>query len=165
NLSARQFSDDQLMKRIETVLEETGFPAKQLELEVTESMVIDNIDSAIQTMRHIREMGIEIAIDDFGTGQSSLSYLHRFPINSLKIDRAFIRDLSGEQEDSPIADMVIALGRALKLRVVAEGVETTEQLSYLCQAGCDELQGYLISRPLPIDRLATFVVDHERKSA
>ena len=165
NLSARQFSDERLVERVVEILARVGFPRECLELEVTESMVINNVDAAIQTMRRLRELGIEIAIDDFGTGQSSLSYLQRFPVNSLKIDRSFVSDISSPEDKSPIADMVIALGRALQLRIVAEGVETTEQLSYLSQAGCDELQGYLISRPLPMRELETFIHSHQRRSA
>lgn len=163
NLSARLFNDQQLPKRLNAILERVGFPRHHLELELTETMVISDVEQTIELMRQLRALDIELAIDDFGTGQSSLSYLHRFPVNCLKIDRAFVRSIGSEGDSSPIADMVIALGQALQLRTVAEGVETNEQISYLCRAGCDELQGYLLSRPLPIGELVGFLQQNQER--
>ncbi len=162
NLSARQFTQQNLLQQVQDILDDTGLLAERLELEVTESMVMDNVDSAISTMRQLRDMGIELAIDDFGTGHSSLNYLRRFPINSLKIDRSFVRHLgTDDDEGNAITSMVIALGQALKLRVVAEGVENEQQLEILRDAGCDELQGYYISRPVSAADFEKFLLSHQ----
>ncbi len=151
NLSARQFQAPRLMETIKLILDESGLPAEALELELTESMVVDDVEQAIATMRRLRDLGLSLAIDDFGTGYSSLSYLKRFPINTLKIDQSFVRDLSVDSDDASIVQAIIAMGRQLDLHVVAEGVETEEQLAFLRKHGCGEVQGYFMSRPLSSD--------------
>ena len=154
NLSARQFSDDALIDDIRAALEEAALPADCLELEVTESMVMQNPDRAVTTLARLRAMGIAVSIDDFGTGYSSLGYLKRFPIDHVKIDRSFIKDLPHDPDDAAITRAVIAMARSLRMRVIAEGVETREQLAFLREHECDECQGYYLSRPLPAAEFA-----------
>ena len=120
-----------------------------LELEITESMMMHNTDKTIQVLTGLKAMGIHIAIDDFGIGYSSLSHLKQFPIDIIKIDRSFITDIPGDQADEAIADAIIAMGKSLKIVVVAEGVEALEQLQFLRSRGCDEIQGFYFSRPIP----------------
>ncbi len=147
NLSARQLRQGEIVETVAATLAATGLPAAQLELELTESMLMEG-ESNADTLRRLSELGVQLAIDDFGTGYSSLSYLKRFCVDTLKIDRSFVQDTPGDAEDSAITTAVIALGRSLNLRVVAEGVETTAQMEFLRQEGCHEMQGYLLSRPL-----------------
>ena len=149
NLSAKQFQQKNLANVVQEILQECSLPAEFLELELTESMVMGDVEAAIQTMRSLRDLGLSLAIDDFGTGYSSLSYLKRFPITTLKIDKSFVRDLTIDSDDASIVQAIIAMGRQLDLHVVAEGVETEEQLDFLRQYECEEVQGYLKSRPLP----------------
>lgn len=149
NLSARQFMQRDLAASIRQALDETGFGAEYLELELTESLIMHNADLFISTLRTLKDVGIELAIDDFGTGYSSLSYLKRFPIDRLKIDQSFVRDIVGDTDSASISQAIITLGHSLGLRVIAEGVETIEQLDFLQANGCDEIQGYYFSRPLP----------------
>jgi diguanylate cyclase (GGDEF)-like protein/PAS domain S-box-containing protein len=151
NLSARQFTHENLLQDVLRVLNETGLDATFLELEITESMVMHDPEHAIELMNKLRAIGISISIDDFGTGYSSLSYLKRFPIDSVKIDRSFIRDLPLDGDDAAITQAIIAMAHGLKLKVIAEGTETGEQLSFLRAHGCDEMQGYCFSKPLPED--------------
>jgi diguanylate cyclase/phosphodiesterase with PAS/PAC sensor(s) len=151
NLSVHQLRTGNLVDLVHTVLEETGLPSHLLELELTESQLLDNVESVTATFRQLREMGVKLAIDDFGTGYSSLSYLKRFPVDYVKIDQTFIRDLSERGEDAAITRAIIAMAHSLELKVVAEGVEHTEQLRFLRAHGCDEIQGYLISQPLPAE--------------
>jgi EAL domain-containing protein (putative c-di-GMP-specific phosphodiesterase class I) len=148
NLSARQFRHQDLVGQIASVLADTGFAPGLLEVELTETMLIDDTEAVLAIMKGLGAMGVSIAIDDFGTGHSSLSYLKRFDVDTLKIDRSFIKDTPDDAEDSAIAIAVIALGHGLGLKVVAEGVETPAQVDFLRAQGCDELQGYLISRPV-----------------
>ncbi|WP_207884965.1 EAL domain-containing protein [Pseudomonas sp. 30_B] len=148
NLSVHQLRTGNLVDLVRTVLEETGLPSHLLELELTESQLLDNVESVTTTFRQLREMGVKLAIDDFGTGYSSLSYLKRFPVDYVKIDQTFIRDLSERGEDAAITRAIIAMAHSLELKVVAEGVEQAEQLRFLRAHGCDEIQGYLISPPL-----------------
>ncbi len=149
NLSARQFAHENLVQDVARVLSETGLAPAALEFEITESMVMSNPERAVRLLDQFKNMGIHLSIDDFGTGYSSLSYLKRFPINSVKIDRSFIRDLPGDGDDAAITEAIIAMAHSLRLRVIAEGVETEEQLRFLRAHGCDEMQGYHFSRPLP----------------
>ena len=149
NLSARQFTHENLLQDVARVLNETGLDAAFLELEITESMVMHDPEHAIELLNKLKAMGISISIDDFGTGYSSLSYLKRFPIDSVKIDRSFIRDLPLDGDDAAITQAIIAMAHGLKLKVIAEGVETGEQLSFLRAHKCDEMQGYYFSKPLP----------------
>jgi diguanylate cyclase (GGDEF)-like protein/PAS domain S-box-containing protein len=148
NLSPRQFQQRDLPTLISRVLQETGFPGSCLELEITESTVMQNTEMSLATMMTLKKMGIRISIDDFGTGYSSLSYLKRFPIDTLKIDQEFVRDLSADVNDQAIITAVVSMARALKLRVVAEGVETEAQLGFLQKEECAEMQGFLYSRPV-----------------
>ncbi len=150
NLSARQFKQAKLLDTIKEILRECDLAnhADVLELELTESMVMQNVDEHVITLNKLHAMGVQISIDDFGTGYSSLSYLKRFPINTLKIDKSFVRDITVDPDDASIATAIIMLGHSLKLNVIAEGVETAEQLALLRQIGCDEIQGYYLSQPL-----------------
>lgn len=157
NLSARQFSAA-LPKTILDIIARHGIANDALELEITESMLMHNPDSVVAMMREFGEAGILMALDDFGTGYSSLSYLKRFPIDNLKIDQSFVRGIPDDQDDSAIARAIIGMAKNLRLSVVAEGVETAEQMAFLREAGCDEIQGYYFSRPIPADELATLLV-------
>jgi diguanylate cyclase (GGDEF)-like protein/PAS domain S-box-containing protein len=161
NLSARQFRQQDLLGHIAEVLKETGFRASLLEIELTESMLIADTDSVLQIMEGLGRMGVRIAIDDFGTGHSSLSYLKRFNVDTLKIDRSFVKDTPDDPEDSAIAIAVIALGHGLRLKVVAEGVETPAQVDFLRAQGCDEIQGYLLSQPVDNEAFARWFAMHE----
>jgi diguanylate cyclase (GGDEF)-like protein len=148
NLSPRQFLDANLLDDIDDVLASTGMPAHLLQLEITESMVMQNVERAIKLLDEIRSRGVRLAIDDFGTGYSSMSLMKKFPIDTIKIDRSFVRDLAESPEDRAIATAIISMGKALGLTVVAEGVETTEQDIFLRGRACDEVQGYLFSKPV-----------------
>ncbi|MBK5260243.1 MAG: EAL domain-containing protein [Thermoanaerobaculia bacterium] len=148
NLSGRQFQDPELTTQVADALEISGLRAEFLELEITEGYAMQDVQKAIQTLRELKKLGVRIAIDDFGTGYSCLSYLKQFPIDTLKLDSSFVRDLN-TPEDAQIALGVIALAHSLKLKVIAEGVETIGQLTFLREHACDRLQGYLFSRPMP----------------
>ena len=151
NLSTRQFRQTDLAKEVRGVLDETGLAPADLELELTESSIMDNLASAAEVLGGLQAIGLRIAVDDFGTGYSSLAYLKTFPIHCLKIDQSFIRDIPGDADDTAIVRTVIALAASLDLTVVAEGVENEAQLAYLRANRCDQAQGYLFSRPLPPD--------------
>jgi EAL domain-containing protein (putative c-di-GMP-specific phosphodiesterase class I) len=157
NLSPRQFLDDNLLRDIDEVLISTGMPAHQLQLEITESMVMQNVDRAVKLLDQIQSRGVRLAIDDFGTGYSSMSLMKQFPIDTIKIDRSFVRDLENSSEDRAIAKAIISMGKALGLTVVAEGVETAEQDAFLRGHECDELQGYLFSKPIPAESIAVLL--------
>jgi diguanylate cyclase (GGDEF)-like protein/PAS domain S-box-containing protein len=149
NLSARQFSATDLVPGIEQVLLDTGLEPSCLELELTESLFMSDVTPAVELLHRMKSLGVKLSIDDFGTGYSSFSYLSRFPIDVLKIDRSFVNDISHDANDAAIVASIIALAHNLRLSVIAEGVETAEQLDYLRHQGCDEMQGYYFSRPLP----------------
>lgn len=151
NLSACQFRQRQLVETIDEVIKETGMDPGLLELEITESTAMEDVEFSIGMLKSVKEMGIRIAIDDFGTGYSSLSYLRRFPITTLKIDRSFVRDVLTDVEDAAIVATIIVLAQNLKLKVVVEGVETEEQLAFFEQQECFEMQGYLFSKPVPAE--------------
>ena len=151
NLSARQFGAIDLVPNLEAVLADTGLAPACLEIELTESLFMSDITPAVETLHRIKALGVNLSIDDFGTGYSSLSYLSRFPIDVLKIDRSFVSDIGTDDNESPIVASIITLAHNLKLAVIAEGVETLAQLDYLRALGCDEMQGYYFSRPLPAD--------------
>ena len=151
NLSARQFQQPDVAGLVQRAVRATEFPVDCLDLEITESWAMQNADAAILTMRELKSLGISLSIDDFGIGYSSLSYLKRFPIDKLKIDRSFVHDIPGDADDTAIVAAVLALAHSLKLKVVAEGVETEEQREFLAARGCDLAQGYLFGPPLPAE--------------
>jgi diguanylate cyclase (GGDEF)-like protein len=159
NLSARQFRQKDLASQIIKALEASGLPPQRLELEITESCIMQDVESAIATIVALRGLGCQVSIDDFGTGHSSLSYLKRFPVDTLKIDRSFVQGLPADTQDTSIVNAIIGMTRGLGLRVVAEGVETEEQLRYLRAQGCDEAQGFLISRPVGAASLKLLVLN------
>ena len=148
NVSARQFQAKDWVERVATALEESGLEARYLELELTESLIMQDVQQAVETMHRLEQLGVHLAIDDFGTGYSSLASLKRFPVGRLKIDRSFVKDLPNDSDDAAIARAVISLAHTLQLRVIAEGVETREQVDFLRGAGCDEIQGFYLSRPI-----------------
>jgi EAL domain-containing protein (putative c-di-GMP-specific phosphodiesterase class I) len=154
NLSPRQFADERLLQDIDDALKSCGMSATLLQLEVTESMVMQKVSRAIETLKAIQSRGIRLAIDDFGTGYSSMSLMKQFPIDTLKIDRSFVRNLPDDCEDQAIAQAIIRMGKALGMTIVAEGVETAEQASFLRDHGCDEMQGFLFSKPVMPEQLA-----------
>ena len=164
NLSTRQFQQKDLVDKVEAILREFDVPAHLLNLEITESAIMDNPATARSMLEKLSGLGVHISVDDFGTGHSSLSYLKTFPIHCLKIDRSFIRDIPSDEHDVVIVRAIIGLGHSLGLRVVAEGVETQEQLGYLCSEGCDAIQGYLFSRPLAADACAALMRSGRRLS-
>ena len=165
NLSARQFFQATLAKSIQRILDETGLPPQCLELEITESMMMGNTDKVLHILNELKEMNIQLAVDDFGTGYSSLGYLRRFPIDRLKIDRSFIDDVPSSQHDATITRAIISLAHNLGLNVIAEGVETPAQLAFLAANGCDEIQGYLLSKPLDETALKTFIESKQTRTA
>jgi len=135
------------------VLSETGFPPSWLELEITESTVMRNLDEALATLQELKGMGVRIAMDDFGTGYSSLNYLRRIPLDSLKIDREFIENIARSRRDAAVVKVMIDLAHSLDLKVIAEGVETEPQAAFLLDQGCDEVQGFLFGRPMPAEEM------------
>ncbi len=151
NLSSRQFRQPNLAERVRTVLEQTGVPAHLLELEITESAIMEQGEQAISIVHALKTFGVRMAIDDFGTGYSSLAYLKRFEVNTLKIDRSFVCDIPDDEDDREIAASIIGMAHNLRLQVLAEGVETQAQLAFLKDQGCDSCQGYLFSRPVPAE--------------
>ena len=160
NLSGRQFQDPELLAQVSDALREARLPAEFLELEITEGYAMQDVGKAIQTLQQLKGLGVRIAIDDFGSGYSCLSYLKKFPIDTLKLDGSFVRDL-GTPEDAQIALGVIALAHSLRLKVIAEGVETISQLMFLRDHSCDRLQGYLFSRPMPPDNFDHFMAQQD----
>jgi len=157
NLSPAQFQDAELVDSVTKIVKETALPHGTLELEITESILMNNPEKAVSTLKELKELGVLIAIDDFGTGYSSLNYLKRFPVTSIKIDRSFVNDIHVDVDDKAIVDAVIGLGHSLNLEVVAEGVEEVEQLVYLQEKGCDFIQGFLFSKPLPASTFESWV--------
>lgn len=155
NLSAIQFKRGNILETVSAALEQTGLPANCLELELTESILLQDIEMTMKTLQMLKRMGVKLSIDDFGTGYSSLSYLKQLAVNKIKIDQSFVRDLADDQEDGAIVKAIIQLGHTLQLTVIAEGVETENQLAFLRNYDCDEIQGYLFSRPVPADKFIT----------
>jgi len=154
NISSMEFRDENFLETVFTVLKDTGLDAKSLELELTESVLMKRAESAASVLKTLRTRGVQIAVDDFGTGYSSLSYLRKFPIDALKIDQSFVRQITAAPDDATIVTAVISMGRSLNLRVVAEGVETRGELEFLQAHQCDEAQGYYFSRPVPPQQFA-----------
>ncbi len=165
NLSAKQLQHPNICAVVESALRDCGVDAALLELEVTEGTAMHNAEKAIVTLGRLKALGVRISIDDFGTGYSSLSYLKRFPVDSLKLDRSFVKDLPGDAEDAAIARAVISLAHSLDLELIAEGVETEAQLSFLAANGCDAIQGYYFSRPLPVDQFRHWLAQRPRLRA
>jgi EAL domain-containing protein (putative c-di-GMP-specific phosphodiesterase class I) len=154
NVSALEFRDPGFVDSVRTVLQETGLEARYLELELTEGVLMEDGQSTATVLQELKKMGVHLAVDDFGTGYSSLSYLQQFPIDVLKIDQSFVHHITGNPDDSPIVSAIIDMGKNLKQRVIAEGVETQGQLAFLQAQRCAEGQGYLFSRPLAAAQFA-----------
>jgi EAL domain-containing protein (putative c-di-GMP-specific phosphodiesterase class I) len=165
NLSPRQFSDENLLRDVDDALAASGMPPELLQLEITEGMMMHNVGRAIEVLNVIRRRGVRIAIDDFGTGYSSMSLMKKFPIDALKIDRSFVKDLPHDSEDRAIAQAIISMGKALGLTIVAEGVETAEQAAFLRECACDEMQGYLFSKPVCADEIVELLQGAGRDAA
>lgn len=164
NLSAKQFDDPGLINKIELILEETGLDPEYLELEITESSIMRDVESCVEKFRILDRMGISIAIDDFGTGYSSLSYLRQFPVDTLKIDRSFVIDATRSDDGLAIPKAIIGMAQALNMKVVAEGVETDEQLELFTREQCHSIQGYFFSKPLPVDQMTDLLLKYSVKS-
>lgn len=158
NISGTQFRHDTLLEIIAESLSGSGFNQENLELEITESAIMENASSTLAVLYKLKQMGINLSMDDFGTGYCSFSYLKSFPLDIIKIDRSFITDINKTEEDAAIVKAIISMSHNLKLTVIAEGVETEEQLSLLREMGCDEMQGYLLSKPLPADEIEAFLL-------
>jgi EAL domain-containing protein (putative c-di-GMP-specific phosphodiesterase class I) len=163
NLSALQFSQKDLMAQVGTILDETNIAPRYLELEITETTVMDDIDAAATTLRLLHKAGMKISIDDFGTGYSTLNNLKRFPISSVKIDRSFIRNITTDSDDAGIIKAIITMAHSLGLRVVAEGVESEEQFAFLGNLNCDEFQGFLFSPPVPQDEASNLLLENDAR--
>lgn len=161
NLSAVQFTQPNLVGMITDILSETGLPAKHLELEITEGTVMNSPQQAIDTMLQLRAMGIHLSLDDFGTGYSSLAYLKKFPLNTLKIDKAFVDDIEHSEQGRNMVATIVTIAHNLSLQVVAEGVETNQQLSFLSGLRCEQLQGYLYSKPLSTNNFRSYLLSHQ----
>jgi diguanylate cyclase (GGDEF)-like protein len=159
NLSPQQFRQKDFARRIREILSHTGLEPEYLEVELTESTLMADVESTVRTLSELREAGVQISLDDFGTGYSSLSYLKRFPIDTLKIDQSFVQEITSDADSKAIADAIIAMAHSLHLSALAEGVETEGQLALLRARGCDQLQGNLFSKPLPPEALAQFLRD------
>jgi EAL domain-containing protein (putative c-di-GMP-specific phosphodiesterase class I) len=164
NLSARQFHKGNLPQIVKEVLDNTGFAPHRLELELTESMVMADATGAGQTMEILKQLGVRLSLDDFGTGYSSLNYLRRFPVDSLKIDRSFICDVATDPSGASLVASVIDIAHSLNMAAIAEGVETREQLAFLVGCNCDMLQGYLFSKPLPVDEFTSLLRSGDKLS-
>jgi len=162
NVSARQFKEKNWVSRVADTLCDTGLDPGYLELEVTESLIMQDIEQAIATMKELQTLGVQLAIDDFGTGYSSLAALKRFPVGRLKIDKSFIDEIPHDENDKAVARAVISLGQSLSLKVIAEGVETDAQVAFLSQNHCEEIQGYHFSRPVSAAALEKLLAEQPR---
>lgn len=162
NLSSKQFTKRDLVGDVARILDETGLDPKRINIEITEGTLASKIDSTVKTLDKLNALGITISVDDFGVGYSSLNYLKRFPIHKLKIDQSFVRDVTTDANDAAIASAIIALAHKLNLEVIAEGVETIEQLFFLSRQGCHEVQGHLISPPISHDDFVAWIRNNHR---
>jgi EAL domain-containing protein (putative c-di-GMP-specific phosphodiesterase class I) len=160
NLSPRQLMDEFLIEDIKKALNDSGMAPNLLELEITESMVMHNPTRMIAVLAKIKSLGVRLAIDDFGTGYSSLAQIKHFPVDTLKVDRSFVRNIPKDAEDKAITEAIIAMGKTLSLTVVAEGVETIEQMNFLKDHSCDEMQGYYFSKPIVPEQFAELLRNH-----
>lgn len=158
NISAKQFNQDGLVKTIESVLIETNAKAENIELELTESLLISDTSKTYKTLRAIKSLGIQLSIDDFGTGFSSLAYLNTMPIDTLKIDKAFTDTIVANTKKAPIVDNIISLAKNLNLKIVAEGVESSDQVDYLKKQGCNQIQGFYFHKPLPANEIEELLI-------
>jgi EAL domain-containing protein (putative c-di-GMP-specific phosphodiesterase class I) len=147
------------VQTVTEALEQSGLPPRCLQLELTENMIMGDAEKYVSMLRDLKRIGVQLAVDDFGTGYSSLSYLKRFPVDHLKIDRAFIKDIATDPDDGAIVQTIIALGHKLGMRIVAEGVENEEQREYLHRSRCDEMQGFYYSKPVPATEFAALLSD------
>lgn len=163
NLSPKQFSDESLLEDIKKIIKQTKIAGVFMELELTESTVMQNPEKVVRLLKAFKKMGVKISIDDFGTGYSSLSHIQQFPIDTLKVDRSFVRDLENNKNDQGITKAIIAMAKTLSMTVVAEGVETKEQVAFLSAQSCDEMQGYYFSKPIPSDIFIKFYEEHLKK--
>jgi EAL domain-containing protein (putative c-di-GMP-specific phosphodiesterase class I) len=163
NLSARQFSQDNLPLRVAAILAETGVRADLVEIELTESMLARDVEDAVVMMKQLKFLGVSLSIDDFGTGYSSLSYLKRFPLDVLKIDQSFVREIPFNADDIQICSTIVAMAHGFNFRVIAEGAETLAQVDFLKGLHCDEIQGYYFSKPLPPKELVDFLLSREEQ--
>ncbi|QEE42973.1 MULTISPECIES: EAL domain-containing protein [unclassified Methylobacterium] len=161
NVSPAQFKSDRLVETIISALASSGLSAKRLEVEITEGVLLQESERTLQTLHRLRELGVRVSMDDFGTGYSSLSYLRSFPFDKIKIDRSFVKDLSGKPDGDAIIRAIAGLGKSLGMTTVAEGVETPEQMQRIRDEGCTDVQGYLISRPIPADDLLQFIASYQ----
>jgi EAL domain-containing protein (putative c-di-GMP-specific phosphodiesterase class I) len=157
NISAMEFRDENFTEGVSAILKDTGLNPSSLELELTESVLMKRAESAASVLKTLRAKGVQVAVDDFGTGYSSLSYLRKFPIDALKIDQSFVRQITTAPDDTAIVTAIISMGRSLNLRVIAEGVETKEELSFLQDHQCDEAQGYYFGRPMLPEHFAALL--------
>ena len=157
NVSVRQFRQPDFVAQVAAVLGRSGADPRRLKLEITESLMVNDMEETIAKMGALKEVGVSFSLDDFGTGYSSLAYLKRLPLDQLKIDQSFVKDLLTDPNDAAIAGTIVALAQSLGLAVIAEGVESEEQRSFLARLGCCAYQGYLFSRALPIDQLEAFM--------
>jgi EAL domain-containing protein (putative c-di-GMP-specific phosphodiesterase class I) len=164
-LSARQFCDPMLLPKLTGVVLQSGLESSGLELEITESTVMTNGEYAVEVLRNLKTLGVQISMDDFGTGYSSLAYLKRFPIDTIKIDSSFIRDVPDDIEGNKITRAIIAMAHSLKLKVVAEGVESERQLKFLRTQRCDEVQGYYYFKPTPASAVEAAIEHHLQEHA
>jgi EAL domain-containing protein (putative c-di-GMP-specific phosphodiesterase class I) len=160
NLSGLQFRRAGLIETVAGALERSGLPPHLLELELTESILLQDVENTLDTVRQLKALGVRLSIDDFGTGYSSLSYLKRFAVDRLKIDRSFVHDVNTDPDSAAIVRAVIQLARSLRLGIIAEGVETEAQLAFLRDEGCEDVQGYLLSRPLAPTALKAYLHEH-----
>jgi EAL domain-containing protein (putative c-di-GMP-specific phosphodiesterase class I) len=157
NLSPRQFQNSNLVEMVAQILEETEIDPKWLELEITETTIMQNVNFARKALERLQQIGVRIGLDDFGTGYSSLGYLKQFPFHTLKIDQSFVKDIQENSRDTAIIAAIIALGRGLNLRIIAEGVETQQQFELLQRLQCEAIQGYWFSKPLRVEEVSNFI--------
>jgi EAL domain-containing protein (putative c-di-GMP-specific phosphodiesterase class I) len=162
NLSARQFHDEGLLQCIEKICALHHFESRYLEVEITESLLIENMETAAAILDRLHEVGVHISIDDFGTGYSSMSYLKRFPIDSLKVDQSFVKDIPNDKDDVAIVRAIVALGESLGINLVAEGVETAAQLEFFTEVDRCEIQGFYIGKPMPQEEFLIWFAEHNK---
>jgi EAL domain-containing protein (putative c-di-GMP-specific phosphodiesterase class I) len=163
NISGKQLKQPDFLEMISRVMNETGIPPKTLELEFTESVIMEDAEKTIDTLRALKKLGVQLSLDNFGTGYSSLNYLKHFPIDRIKIDRSFIADLDSNNKDAALVEAIISMGHSLHRKVLAEGVENGEQLHYLTQLGCDEAQGFYLAMPMTSDELTEKLKEENEK--